>query len=157
MRKFVFGSCLVGAILLSGSWFGLSHSQNATSVPAAAKQELLKAAKKHKVKIKADQIGYLANQKMTIVRAPIAGIEKYVEANYETGAPIALMIIKSTVKLAVPDGSYVVSIQYPRNAKSGKVLFRNAAGAEVAERDRNLPILNLSAAEFPDRSDHGEA
>lgn len=155
MRKFMFASSLAVAILLTGSWLDLSHAQKTAKVPEAAKKELLKAAKAHGVNIKADKIAYVDNQKMTIVRAPIAGIEKYVEADYETGAPIALMIIKSTVKLAVPDGSYVVSIQYPRNAKSGKVLFTNAAGAVVA-RDADPPILILSDADFPDRSDHGE-
>jgi len=156
MRKFVFGSYLVGTVLLSSSLFGLSHPQNATNVPAAAKQELLKAAKKHKVKIKADKTEYMTNQKMTIVRAPIAGIEKYGEADFEAGAPVVFLIIKSTAKLAVPDGSYVVSIQYPRNAKPGKVIFTNAAGAVVARRDRDLPILTISDPGFPDHSDAGE-
>ena len=156
MRTFLLGSCLVGAILLSGSWYGLSHPQNTAIVPAAAKQELLKAAKTHKVKIKADKTAYVTNQKMTIVRAPIKGIEKYSEADFDKGAAVVLLIIKSSTKLAIPDGSYVVKLQYQRNAKSGKVIFTNAAGTVVAQRDRDLPILTLPDPDFPDRSDPGE-
>jgi hypothetical protein len=138
---------------------GLSRNfaQATPSVPAAARKELLAAAKAHGVSIKADKIAYVDNQKVTIVRAPIKGIDKYSDADFAKGAPIVLMIIKSKVKLAVPDGSYVVRVQYQRNAKSGKAIFTDAGSAVVAVRDLDAPVLTLPDPDFPDPKDHGES
>lgn len=156
MRKLMFALCFAVAILLTGSWFDLSHAQKTAKVPAAAKQELLKAAKAHGVKIKADKIAYVDNQKVTIVRAPIVGVDKYSEADFEKGAPIELMIIKSKTKLEVPDGSYVVKVLYERNATSGKTIFTDSAGAKVAQQDRGRPVLTLPDSPIFDDG-HGEA
>lgn len=155
--KYIMFVCLAGAILLPGSWFGLSHFQKPAKVPAVAKQELLKAAKAHRVTIEADNIRYTSNQKMTIVRAPIKGIDKYTGVDFEKGAPIVLMIIKSTVKLALPNGSYVAKIQYPRGAKSGMAIFTDAEGKEVAKQDLDKPIWTVLDDPFPDPGDFGKS
>lgn len=95
---------------------------------------------------------------MTIVRAPIKGIDRYKGVDFEKGAPIVLMIIKSTVKLALPNGSYVARIRYPRGAKSGMAMFTNAEGEEVAKQDLDKPIwMVLDDPSFPDPGDHGES
>lgn len=156
MRKFMFASSLAVAILLAGSWLDLSHAQKTAKVPAAARQELMKAAKAHKVSIRTDKIAYVDNQKMTIVRAPIVGIDKYGEADFEKGAPIELVIVKAKTKLEVPDGSYVVKVQYARNATSGKTIFTDAAGNVVAQLDRDGPKLTLSDPDVVG-SGHGDA
>jgi len=156
--KYIMFVSLACAILLPGSWFGLSHFQKPAKVPEAAKQELLKAAKAHRVTIEADYIRYTSNQKMTIVRAPIKGIDKYTGVDFEKGAPIVLMIIKSTVKLALPDGSYAARIRYPRSAKSGMAIFTDAKGKEFAKQDLDKPIWTvLDDPGFPDPADLGES
>lgn len=78
------------------------------NVLATAKKELQAASKAHGVKIKADQMVYANLEKMIIVHVPIAGIEKYQDADFEAGAPIQLLIIKSTMQGDIPSGSYVV-------------------------------------------------
>ena len=181
MRNLIIFSRLVCAILVGGSFVYLNlHRasvntpaapnsvlqspaspqnlvQATPNVPASDKKELLAAAKAHRVSIEADKIAYVNNQRVTIVRAPIKGIDKYSDADFAKGAPIVLMIIKSKRKLAVPDGSYVVKIQPPRDAKPGKAIFTDAAGAVVAQRDLDGPILTLrDDPDFPDPSDHGE-
>ena len=156
--KYIMFTCLTAAILLPGSWFGLSHFQKPAKVPEAVKKELLKAAKAHRVTIEADDIRYTSNQKMTIVRAPVKAIDKYTSVDFEKGAPIVLMIIKSTVKLALPDGSYVARIKYPRGAKSGMAIFTDAEGKEFAKQDLDKPIWTvLDDPGFPDPGDFGES
>jgi hypothetical protein len=181
MRNLIFFSCLVCAILacvslaylnldeasanapaaqppaLQNAALSQTFAQATPNVPAASRTELLAAAKAHGVSIKADKTAYVNNQRMTIVRAPIKGIDKYNDADFAKGAPIVLMIIKSKMKLAVPDGSYVVKVQYQRNAKSGKAIFTDAGGAVVAVRDLDAPVLTLPDPDFPGADDHGDA
>ena len=181
MRNLIVLSCLVCVILVVGyvsypnfdqasasaptaQSFALSNAagalnlvQTKPSVPAAARKQLLAAAKAHKVSIKIDRIAYVSNQEMTIVRAPITGIEKYSDADFAAGAPVVLMVIKSTMKLAVPNGSYAVKVKYPRQGPSGKAIFLDPAGAIAAEIDiAGRPVLILPE-DSPGRDDHGES
>jgi hypothetical protein len=91
---------------------------------------------------------------MMIVRAPITITRKYSDDDFAKGAPFVLMILKSKIKLAVPDGSYVVKLQYQRSAETGYAVFTDAGGTIVAQRDLKLPVLTLP--DFPDPDDHGE-
>lgn len=116
---------------------------------AAAKKELLEAARAHRVNIQVDRILYASDGKTTIVHAPIAGIEKYRGADFATGAPILLMIVKSTMRLAVSNGSYVVRAQYESEATSGKVTFMNRNGTVAAQRDLIIRTWKQSAILFP--------
>ena len=180
MRNLILLACLVSVVLVFDSFTHLNfrqaradasvaHSpapqdsgttpkstQTTSGVPPAARKELLAAATAHKVRIKADKIAYVSNQKMTLVRAPIAGIEKYADADFESSAPVVLMIIKSKVKLAVPDGSYVVKVQYPRQGESGEAIFTGRDGKVVARRDLGAPILTLPDSTFSSRVDQEE-
>ena len=148
-----FGQSQADVPVAQSSGLSLSLTQTAPSVPEDSRKELLAAAKAHKVRIKADEIAYVSNQKMTIVRAPIAGIEKYTDAEFAAGAPVVLMIVKSKTKLAVPDGSYVVKVQYPLQADSGKAIFLDRAGTVVAQRDLGRPVLTPPDPDSPDRVD----
>lgn len=145
MTKLTFALFLVGAFLLAGFSFGPSVAQKTIPVPAAARQELLKAAKAHGVKINTDKITYVSNQKLTLVRAPIQGSDKYKDIDFVSGAPMTLMIVKANDKLLVPNGSYVVKIHYPPNGLSGKALFNDAAGSVIGQQDLNKPLFPLES------------
>jgi hypothetical protein len=116
---------------------------------ASAKRELLDAARAHRVSIQIDRMLYASDGKTTIVHAPLTGIERYRSADYERGAPILLMIVTSTMRLAVPNGSYVVRAHYQSEATSGKVTFTNRSGTVSAERDLIVHTWKQSAALFP--------
>jgi hypothetical protein len=116
---------------------------------AAAKEELLDAARAHHVKIQVDRMMYNSEGRMTIVNAPIMGTEKYKSADFATGAPILLMIVKSTMKLSMPNGSYVVNAQYQSGATSGKVTFTDRNGAISAQRDLIVRTRKQWAMLFP--------
>lgn len=178
MRKLLVfsGACCV--LLLTGSGLGLNHSDSillklpdlvpqaaagpssqaktSQSVPAQAREELLAAAKKHQVQIKPDRIAYFDTKEMTIVRAPLVGFEKRSDADFANGAPFELMIVKSKTKLAVPDGSYVVKLQY-RKGVPGNAIFTDASGKVIAQRSFDRPVLILPDPDIPGRDDHGEA
>ena len=126
MRKLLFASCLVVALALTASWIVPNLAQT-TMEWLTAKAELHKAAKAHGVTIDAEKISLVSNKSMTVMRAPIAGFAKASDADLEKGAPFELMIIKSKTKLAVPDGSYVVKVQFePGDKRQGNLV--NAAG-----------------------------
>ena len=116
---------------------------------AAAKEELLDAARAHNVKIQVDRMLYASDGKMTIVNAPITGIEKYRSADFATGAPILLIIVKSTTKISMPNGSYVVKAQYQSGATSGKVTFTDRNGTLSAQRDLIVRTRKQWAMLFP--------
>jgi hypothetical protein len=126
-----------------------NFDQAADNALLAAKNELLDAAKAHKVHVQMDRILYASDGKTTIVHAPITGIEKYQSADFAMGAPILLVIVKSTIRLAVPNGSYVARAQYQTGATSGKVTFMNRNGAVSAQRDLIIRTWRQSAILFP--------
>jgi hypothetical protein len=119
-------------------------------VLSTAKKELQAAAKAHGVKIKPDQMVYAGLEKITIVHAPIAGIEKYKDADFAAGAPIQLVIVKTTTRGGVPSGSYVVKAQYRPRATSGKAIFTAPGGNVVAQQELIIRTRKQSAVLFPD-------
>lgn len=128
-----------------------SDLEKATAnVLATARKTLQAAAKAHGVKIKAEQMLYTSVEKITIVHAPIAGIERYTDADFAAGAPIQLMIVKSMTRGDVPSGSYVVKAQYRPQAISGKALFTDRNGTIVARRELIVRTWKQSAVLFPD-------
>ena len=58
-----------------------------TSDLETTKKELEAAARLHGVRIKANQMTYASIEKLTIAQAPIAGIDKYKDADFEAGSP----------------------------------------------------------------------
>ena len=126
-----------------------SFDRTADEALSAARKELLDAAKAHNVHIQVDQILYARDGKTTIAHAPIAGIEKYRSADFASGAPIILMIVKSTLKLAVSNGSYVARAQYQPDATSGTVTFIDRNGTVSARRDLIIRTWKQSAVLFP--------
>lgn len=139
------------AIAVPEKTSGLSPNfERATAnVLATARAELQAAAKAHGVKIRADRMVYASLEKTTIVHVPLLGIERYKDADFAAGAPIQLVIVRSTVKGEIPNGAYVVKAQYRPRAKSGKALFTDRNGAVVAQRDLLVRTAAQSAVLFP--------
>jgi hypothetical protein len=115
----------------------------------AARQELLDAAKAHKVSIQADRMAYVSDGKTTIVHAPITGMSKYRDADFAAGAPILLIMVKSTLKLGIPNGSYVVKAQYRPGATSGRAIFTDRNGTVSAQRELLVRTWKQSGVLFP--------
>jgi hypothetical protein len=116
---------------------------------AAAKKELLDAARAHRVGIQVERMVYASDGETTIVHAPIMGIERYRPADFAAGTPILLMIVRSTIKLAISNGSYVVRAQYQSGATSGKVSFTDRNGTVSAQRDLIVRTWKQSSILFP--------
>jgi hypothetical protein len=131
---------------------GLSRKfDKATSTAVdAAKKELIVSAKAHGVSIKPNQMLYMSLQEMIVVHAPLVEIERYKAADFAAGAPILLMIVKSTAKGVIPDGSYVVKAQHQRRATTGTAIFSDRTGTIVARRDLIVRTRGQAAVLFPD-------
>lgn len=127
-----------------------SPTPASTRVPRKAREEILAAAKLHKVQINRDRITYVDNPKVTVLRAWITGIDKYTETDFQKGAPVLLMIVKAKNKLAIPNGSYVVEFLYDREGQTARAIFKNPEGATVADQKLEPPGLTL-----PDDSNVG--
>lgn len=120
------------------------------NVLVSAKKELQAAAKAHGVKIKVNQMVYASLEKVTIVHVPLAGIEKYKDADFAAGAPLQLMIVKSTMRGDIPSGSYVVKAQYRPGATSGSAIFTDRTGIVVTQRELIVRTRKQSAVLFPE-------
>jgi hypothetical protein len=119
-------------------------------VMETAKSELQAAAKAHGVRIRLNEMVYATLAKTTVVHVPIEGIEKYKEADFEVGAPIQLLLVKSATRGDIPSGSYVVKVQHRRRATSGKAFFTDRTGTVVAQRKLIIRTWKESAVLFPD-------
>jgi hypothetical protein len=122
----------------------------AADVLATTRKELQAAAKAHGVKIRAEQMVCANLEKTMIAHAPIAGIERYTDADFAAGAPIQLVLIKSTTRGEIPSGSYVVKAQYQPRAASGKAIFIDRNGVVVRQRELIVRTWKQSAVLFPD-------
>lgn len=127
-----------------------NFEKTAANVLETTKRELETVARLHGVRIKANQMSYANLEKLTIAHAPIVGIEKYKDADFEAGAPIQLLLVKSTTRGDIPAGSYVVRVQHRPRAASGKALFMDRMGTVVAERKLIIRTWEQSAVLFPD-------
>lgn len=121
-----------------------------------AKSELQAAAKAHGVKIRAAQIVLASLPNLTIVHAPLVGIEAYQDADFAAGVPIQLLLIKATKTSDVPSGSYVVTAQHRPRATSGKAIFTDRSGVVVTERKLNIRKWKEWASLFPEVYSGGE-
>jgi hypothetical protein len=113
-------------------------------------QELLKAASAHKVNIDVDRMLSASNQAATILQAPLRGIERYGDADFSKGAPVVLLIIKSSASHPIPNGSYVVKVEYRPGASSGKATFTDTKGHVAAQRDIVIRTWEQAGVLFPD-------
>lgn len=130
--------------------FSPDFEKAAANVLAMAKKELQSAAKMHRVKVERDQAVYTTFANITIVHAPIAGIEKYEDSDFAQGAPIQLVIVKSTKKGEIPNGAYVVKAQHRARANSGEAIFTDRTGAVAARRKLIIRTAEQSAVLFPE-------
>jgi hypothetical protein len=122
----------------------------AAAALTAAQKELRAAAKAHNVDVHIDGLAFACLPTLTLLHAPLAGIERYGDREFAAGAPITLLIVKSTLRSAVRNGSYVVKAQHKPQATSGKVLFLDRAGIAQAERKLFVRPWRESAVLFPD-------
>jgi hypothetical protein len=143
--------CLLCATIHAQTSNGTSTNFNRANddALAAAKKELLDAAKVHRVSIQIDRMLSATDGKTTIVHAPITGIERYGHADFAAGAPILLVIVRSTMRLAIPNGSYVIRAQYQSGATSGKATFTDRNGTVSAQRDLIVRTWEQARALFP--------
>lgn len=143
--------CLLSSVVAArtGTTASTNFTRAADNTLAAAKQELLDAAKAHGVSIQVERMLYVSDGRTTIVHAPITGSEKYRSADFAAGAPILLVIVNSTMRLAVSNGSYVVRAQYESGASSGKVSFVNRRGIVAGQRDLIIRTWKQSGILFP--------
>jgi hypothetical protein len=107
----------------------------AARLAKAAEGELAASAKAHGIKIQSDKVIYASLPSGMIVHAPLAGIEKYNDRDFASGAAIQLVIVNSNAKGALPNGAYVVKAKHQPGASSGKAAFIDSTGAVVAEHD----------------------
>lgn len=126
-----------------------NFSQATDNALAAARKELIDAAKAHGVRIEIERMLCAGDGKTMIVHAPIAGLEKYGTADFAKGAPILLVIVKSSLRLAVPNGSYVVKAEYQPGASTGKATFTNSNGSVSIERELIVRSWEQSGVLFP--------
>jgi hypothetical protein len=143
--------CLISSVVVAQTATRVSPNFNQTADNAltAGKKELLDAARAHRVSIQVDRMIYATDGNMTIVHAPITGIEKYKASDFEAGVPILLVIVRSTMRLAMLNGSYVVKARYQPGANSGKVTFTDRNGTVSAERDLIVRTWEQSRILFP--------
>lgn len=126
-----------------------NFEKTTANVVATIKKELQTAAKAHGVRIAANQMAYANLEKLTIAHAPIVGIDKYKDADFEAGASIQLLLVKSTTRGDIPAGSYVVRVQHRPRATTGKALFMDRTGTVVTERKLIIRSWEQSAVLFP--------
>lgn len=131
-------------------------AQDAARHEPAFRRELLDAAKAHGVSINAEQIGFGGTPVMTVSHAPLVGIEKYRAGDFAKGAPIMLVIFRSSSKSDVPDGSYVVRVTFRPGARSGTALFIDPSGRSVARRRLGVYTRAQAALLFPEVYDNPE-
>ncbi len=113
-------------------------------------KEFRRLAKSHNVKVDIDKMVYASIGKTIVAHVPIVGVEKYKDIDFESGVPIQLLIVKSTIQSDVPSGSYVVKIQHSPRASLGKAFFIDSSGITVAERILRITTWEKSSALFPD-------
>jgi hypothetical protein len=130
--------------------FSRDFEKATVNVEAVAKKELQSAAKAHQVKINADEAVYASFANLTILQAPIAGIEKYEDSDFAAGAPIQLIIIKSARKGEIPNGSYVVKAQHRPRATTGEAIFTDQTGAVAGRRKLLIRTAEQCAVLFPE-------
>jgi|ERR1043165_1234506 hypothetical protein len=102
---------------------------------AAGKNELDAAATAHGVRIKSTHgiCGFTGSA--MVMHAPIAGAEKYKDADFASGVPIMLLLVRATKRGDTSDGSYLVTAQFKPGATAGQATFTDSAGNVVAERE----------------------
>ncbi|HEY8208400.1 MAG TPA: hypothetical protein VIG99_13010 [Myxococcaceae bacterium] len=124
--------------------------QNAvTQAEKAAGDELHAAAAAHGVTIQEDRSIYSSVGGVTLLHAPLAGINAYGDDDFSAGAPIQLLIVHSGNTQGLPDGSYVVKAQHEPGATEGQAIFIGADGAEAGRRTLLIRTAEQAAVLFP--------
>jgi hypothetical protein len=119
--------------------------QIASNTFNSVKKELLDAAAAHKVTVQSERAVYVSDKNITLIHSPLQGIEKYRDADFAAGVPLMLVIIKATQTPRALNGSYVVKVQFPPGASSGKAIFIDSKGGIAAQRE----LIIKNGKQFP--------
>lgn len=128
---------------------------SAQSASQAATNQLKKAASDHGVTVLSDLMTYVTAPDLVMVHAPIEGYLKYTDADFAAGARLMMVMVHSGNKLNVPDGTYLVSVEFPlpdstnKLAKEGKARFFGPDGTVVAERPAYVRTVDEQKDFFP--------
>ena len=129
-----------------------STGDRVTPTLASATSELVKIARRHNVTIREGQVSFVTDGATVVAHAPIAGIERYTDADFTDadGAPIQVIFVASREEINLPLGSYLVKAQFQVGASEGKALFVNENGTTVTQRNLIIRDRVQTAALFPD-------
>lgn len=70
-----------------------------------------------------------------LAHAPLAGIEKLSASDLAAGAPIMAIFVQGDGSGRIPNGAYIVRIQFQPGAVDGSATYLDAAGNEVVRVD----------------------
>jgi hypothetical protein len=121
-----------------------------TTPEAAAFAQLDSVAAANGASIPGGVSTYTHFDKTVLAHAPLAGIQNLTANDLAKGAPIMAVFVHGDASGRVPDGAYVVRVQFQPGATDGTATYLDASGKEVVHvaagmRDR-AEINNL----FPD-------
>jgi hypothetical protein len=116
----------------------------------AALKSIAKLAKQHGIAIRENELAFVATRKFTLAHVPVAGIERYNDADFAKGAAIQVVLIQAQPAGEVPNGTYIVKAQFRAGASEGKVSLINATGKVVAQRELIIRTQRQAAVMFPD-------
>lgn len=137
----------------SGRSRGAAEATNAAR--AALRSQFIAAAGAHRVGINPEMMAYMVTGEGFVAHVPLAGIDRYQDADFAAGAPIQLVIVRGNTQ-SLPDGSYVVKAQYRAGAGSGTAIFLDRTGAEAARRDLTVLTWRQATEQFPGLYPHEE-
>lgn len=117
---------------------------------AAALAQLDKVAAAYGVSVKKGASTYTHFAKTRLAHAPLDGIENLTEADIAAGAPIMALFVQGDGSGRIPDGAYVVSIQFTPGADTGIATYHDASGNDVADVEAVLRSRDEINSLFPD-------
>jgi len=127
-----------------------STSRNVTPKLAAATNELVTTARRHRVAIRTEHVSFSTDGSVVVAHVPLEGIERYTDADFAVGAPIQIIYVASPQAINLPEGSYLVKVQFQPGATEGKALFIGDKGTTVQQRTLTISDRVQAASVFPD-------
>ena len=116
----------------------------------SAAKAMAAVARKRGVEIREKELAFVATNVFTIAHVPVAGLERYTDADFAKGVPIQVIVIHARVAGKLPNGTYLVMAQARPGATDGKVSFITADGTVAAQRDLIIRAQKQTAVVFPD-------
>lgn len=127
-----------------------STSRSVTPKLAAATNELVTTARRHRVAIRTEHVSFSTDGSVVVAHVPLEGIERYTDADFAVGAPIQIIYVASPYGINLPEGSYLVKAQFQAGATEGTALFIGDNGTTAAQRKITISDRVQAAAVFPD-------